>query len=97
MELDALELELVAVSCQVDPTDLRTQKQDTGTSPLASLYRPFVVTVLRGHADVFIGKVENTDVMHYTKRGLHSIIKVLLGGDKSQRPPALGRQAQGER
>lgn len=69
----------MVVNCHVNPMYFRTQKQDSGAQSSRPLYWPFVITVLHGQADIFIGKVENTDVMHYTKKGLHSIIKVLLG------------------
>lgn len=81
----------VAVNCHVKPMYVRRQKQDNGAQPSGPLCCPLLITVLCGQADIFIGKIENTDAMYYTKKGFHSITKVLLGGNTSWWPPALGR------
>lgn len=81
----------VAVHGRVKPMYLRRQKQDNGAQSSGPLCRPLLITVLHGQTDIFIGKIENTDAMYYTKKGFHSITKALLGGNKSWWPPALGR------
>lgn len=66
-------------------------KQDNGAQSSGPLCRPLLISALRGQDDIFIGKIENTDAMYYTKKGFHSITKALLGGNRSWWPPALGR------
>lgn len=78
------------MKCHLDPMYLKTETKNRNPILKGTLVRPvlpvFSTVRLTYLLEKKKKKKETTDAMHYTKKGLHSIIKVLWG--RKQEPVA---------